>query len=43
MLVPLISDPGIFLINECIKNNINIIPIPGPSADILQFYQLVVF
>ena len=29
---PAISDPGSVLINECAKNNINIIPIPGPSA-----------
>ncbi|MDC6483123.1 16S rRNA (cytidine(1402)-2'-O)-methyltransferase [Candidatus Pelagibacter sp.] len=29
---PSISDPGAILINECIKNNIQIIPIPGPSA-----------
>ena len=29
---PSISDPGVILINECVKNNINIIPIPGPSA-----------
>tara|TARA_B100000787_G_scaffold8377_1_gene6305 strand:- start:12 stop:875 length:864 start_codon:yes stop_codon:yes gene_type:complete len=29
---PSISDPGAILINECVKNNINIIPIPGPSA-----------
>ena len=29
---PGISDPGKILVNECIKNNINIIPIPGPSA-----------
>ena len=29
---PTISDPGSVLINECVKNNINIIPIPGPSA-----------
>ena len=29
---PLISDPGNILINECIKKNIKIIPIPGPSA-----------
>ncbi len=29
---PLISDPGKILINECVKNNINIYPIPGPSA-----------
>ena len=29
---PSISDPGTILVNECIKNNINIIPIPGPSA-----------
>ena len=29
---PGISDPGKILVNECIKNNINIIPIPGPTA-----------
>ena len=29
---PAISDPGSLLVNECVKNNINIIPIPGPSA-----------
>ena len=29
---PNISDPGEILINECIKNNIKIFPIPGPSA-----------
>ena len=29
---PGISDPGAVLINECLKNNINIIPLPGPSA-----------
>ncbi len=29
---PLISDPGAILINECIKNNIEIIPLPGPSS-----------
>ena len=29
---PSISDPGAVLINECLKNNINIIPLPGPSA-----------
>ena len=29
---PLISDPGKLLLIECIKNNIPIIPIPGPSA-----------
>ena len=29
---PCISDPGLILINECLKNGINIIPIPGPSA-----------
>ncbi len=29
---PTISDPGAILINECVKNNINIFPIPGPSA-----------
>ena len=29
---PSISDPGLILINECVKNNINVYPIPGPSA-----------
>ena len=29
---PTISDPGSVLINECIKQNFKIIPIPGPSA-----------
>ena len=27
---PSISDPGAILINACIENNINIVPIPGP-------------
>ena len=31
---PSISDPGAILINECIKNNVEIIPLPGPSATI---------
>ena len=29
---PTISDPGKFLINRCIEENISIVPIPGPSA-----------
>ena len=29
---PSISDPGAILVNECVKNNIKIIPVPGPSA-----------
>jgi 16S rRNA (cytidine1402-2'-O)-methyltransferase len=29
---PAISDPGAILINECVKNNINIFPISGASA-----------
>ena len=29
---PGISDPGAVLINECVKQNINVIPLPGPSA-----------
>jgi 16S rRNA (cytidine1402-2'-O)-methyltransferase len=29
---PGISDPGAILVNECLKKNINIIPLPGPSA-----------
>ena len=29
---PNISDPGAILIRECLKNNIDVVPIPGPSA-----------
>ena len=29
---PSISDPGAILINECVENKIQIIPIPGPSS-----------
>ena len=29
---PSISDPGVILINECVKNDLKVIPIPGPSA-----------
>ena len=29
---PSVSDPGSILVNECAKNSINIIPIPGASA-----------
>jgi len=29
---PGISDPGAILIEECVKNNLKIIPVPGPSA-----------
>ena len=29
---PSISDPGAILVNECVKNDIKITPIPGPSA-----------
>jgi len=29
---PAISDPGAIIINECIKNNIDVYPIPGASA-----------
>ena len=29
---PGISDPGSVLINECIKQNVEVIPLPGPSA-----------
>ena len=29
---PSISDPGSILVNECVRNDIKIIPIPGPSA-----------
>ena len=29
---PSISDPGAILVNECLKENIQVIPLPGPSA-----------
>ncbi len=29
---PGISDPGMILVNECIKQSIDVIPLPGPSA-----------
>ena len=29
---PLLSDPGSFLVNECLKRNISVKPIPGASA-----------
>ena len=29
---PLLSDPGRILVNECITNKINIVPIPGVSS-----------
>ena len=29
---PSISDPGAILVNECVKNDIKVFPIPGPSA-----------
>ncbi len=29
---PMISDPGTLLINECLKNNIHVSLVPGPSA-----------
>ena len=29
---PSISDPGAILIRECLNNDINVVPIPGPSA-----------
>ena len=31
---PCISDPGFKIVQECIKNNINVIPLPGPSASL---------
>ena len=29
---PLLSDPGRFLVNQCLENNIRITPIPGVSS-----------
>ena len=29
---PTISDPGVFLVNKCINENLEVHPIPGPSA-----------
>jgi 16S rRNA (cytidine1402-2'-O)-methyltransferase len=29
---PTISDPGMILVNKCIEENLNVYPIPGPSA-----------
>ena len=29
---PTVSDPGMFLVNKCIEENLKIYPIPGPSA-----------
>ena len=29
---PAISDPGSVLVNECIQNDIDVLPIPGPSS-----------
>lgn len=31
---PGISDPGFRLVRECVRNNITVVPIPGPSAAI---------
>ena len=29
---PLVSDPGLFLIQKCIEEGIKLVPVPGPSA-----------
>ena len=36
---PSISDPGFLLIRECIKNSINVICLPGPTACISALVQ----
>ncbi|GHV98198.1 ribosomal RNA small subunit methyltransferase I [Lactobacillus nasalidis] len=30
--MPVISDPGYILVQECIKNGVPVVPLPGPSA-----------
>ena len=45
---PSVSDPGAILINECVKNNINIFPVSGASAvstavSISGFYEKYFF
>lgn len=34
--MPVISDPGYILVQECIKANIPVVPLPGPSALLLH-------
>ena len=34
---PSVSDPGTILVNECIRNNIDVVPLPGPSSVISAF------
>jgi 16S rRNA (cytidine1402-2'-O)-methyltransferase len=29
---PTVSDPGLILVNKCIEENLNVYPVPGPSA-----------
>ena len=29
---PLLSDPGSLLVNHCLENGIQVVPIPGPSS-----------
>ena len=29
---PIISDPGLILVNKCIDENLSVHPVPGPSA-----------
>ena len=29
---PTISDPGLIIVNKCVEENINVYPVPGPSA-----------
>ena len=37
---PAVSDPGRILIKECVKNGIDIFPIPGPSAVSLSLIHI---
>ena len=41
--MPVISDPGYILVQECIKNDIPVVPLPGPSAFATAHLLIMVF